>query len=1693
MPDGPSPRDESNRSAVLKRAYSVIEEQQARIRDLERQVADRASAGREPLAIVGLSCRFPGASSPDAYWELLRDGIDAVSEVPPDRWNRDDLFDANPDAAGKTYSRHGGFLTGIDRFDPAFFGISPREAVAMDPQQRLLLETTWEALDRAGQPRDRLAASPTGVFIGITAAEYGRFSHSASGLSRLDSYHITGNTLNAAAGRLSYTLGFTGPAVAVDTACSSSLVAVHLACRAIWQGDCEQAVAGGVHLILSPAGHVALSRARVLSAQGRCRTFDAAADGMVRGEGCGVIVVRRLSDALRDGDPVMALIRGTAVNQDGPSSGLTVPNGPSQEEVIRAALRNAGVAPLRVGYVEAHGTATPLGDPIEINALAQVLCAGRPPDDPLLLGSVKTNVGHLEAAAGIAGLIKAVMALHHQEIPPHLHFAVPSPRIPWSEYSLLVVTSRRAWPRSERPRIAGVSAFGFSGTNAHVVLEEAPAVAAKVSSASPPYIFPLSARNERAIAALSAAYAAHAAEHLDQTVEAMCWTAQTGRGAWADRVAVVASDRAELVARLTAAARGERGRGIAAGRAAGRPRVGFVYSDAPFATLCEMTALWRSWGVEPWAVAGHGRGEYAAAVAAGVTDVAGAADMIARGEGTAALRSVRPRVRWIAGAVAPADAAAALSEQGCDQILHVGRDSRGQLIERAAALWTFGAPVNWRVMGDGKPPSKVVMPSYPWERQRYWLAHDDETAAPVSVADAWTYEIGWQDKAVAKPVFNSRNVAAHAAAQLDRVRSEASTQQYFDAVDAVEARVPHYVLAALTRMGMPAGALGRCTAAEFADQLQVAPAHRRQFARLLEIVSASGAGVYGDEGLDAASDKYAAAGIEIQMVDRCGRALADVLRGTEDPLPLLFPGDGTASAADLYSDSGASRIMNRVVADALETAVRDAGPRALKILELGAGTGGTTAAVLPRLPPQPGEYVFTDVSPAFLSHARERFQAYPFLRTARLDIETDPVVQGFTRAAYDMVIGANVVHATKNLRESLAHALSLVRPGGLLVLLEGTAPMATIDLIFGLTSGWWRFEDRDVRPEHPLPPVERWRALLREAGCDEVETIGSRTGDRSVLATQAVFVARKAPAARTDVRGSWLILGSGAGLGSQIRNEIGSRGCAAEVILASSALETRLDGAVRAGTVRGVVDVRALDAPRPDGLGSDAIRQHAEDLCAGTLELLRPLARHGFDCAVHLVTRDAVRVAEERLDGLVQAPLWGVGKVIALEHPELRTRLIDLDASSEPPCAALVDALLEDDGETQIAYRGGRRLVARLRPHARTSSRDAPRFSREAGHLITGGFGGLGLLVAEWLAANGAGLIALVGRRLPSVAVAQRIREIERHGTVVVARSADVADLQQLDDVLAVVRGTGRRLAAVFHAAGVLDDGILLQLDRERVANVMKSKVQGAWNLHTATLGDQLDAFVLFSAATSMLGSAGQGSHAAANAFLDSLAGYRHARGLPALSINWGAWSDAGAASGSDVVERVRTKGLQMIEPARGLEILGQLMTSGATQVGAFGVAWDRIPASMAALPLLSECVAAAKHRATEIRSADAPKSPQGPAILDRIHAAPPLGRRHLIEQHVRDEVRHVLGVPDGTRIDMKQGLFDLGMDSLTSMELRSRLQGSLGRSLPPTLAFDFPTPDALVTELARLLAPVADVDDVLASKLAELRAGSLA
>jgi acyl transferase domain-containing protein len=1267
-----SPHDQLS---PVKRALVELRDMRARL--------DAADAERhEPIAVIGIGCRFPGgADDPESFWSLLRQGVDAIHTVPPDRWSLDDFFDADPSVPGKMATRSGGFVDGIDQFDHQFFGITPREAASMDPQQRLVLEVAWQALENAGQSPDGLMAQPVGIFIGAAAPDYFQLMLRRNDPAAIDAYMASGGALSVIAGRLAYFLGTQGPAVVVDTACSSSLVAIHQACRSLRQRESRLAIAGGVGVILLPELTVNFSQARMLSPDGRCKTFDAAADGYVRGEGCGLVLLKRLSDALAEGDRVMAVIRGSAVNQDGRSSGLTVPNGVAQETVIAAALEDARLAPGDIDYVEAHGTGTSLGDPIEALAIARALGTERDPKRPVLVGSVKTNFGHLEAAAGVAGLIKVVLTLEHGELPPSLHFRTPNPHIDWAALPVRVVTARTPWPRRDQPRRASVSSFGFSGTNAHVVLEAAPAQPASSENLGDAHLLVLSARSRRALSSLATQFVDYLARNPDVHIGDICQTASIGRRHFDVRLGLVASDRTELAAGLTDWIE-RTAPDVDAADPRPEPRVAFAFSgqgsqyagmgcqlyatsavfreaidrcDARlegeldrrlpdilfgkeadvllenaiyvqpglFAFEYALAELWRSWGIRPAGVIGHSLGEYAAACVAGALNLDEALRLVAaRGRLTSELprtgsmaavflseaevrkglaactseldvaaingpsnvvisgttgdvqraceyfasrgieyrllrishafhsagiepmldqfehlaakvpfkepriplvsnvwgrsfaegempsasywrehtrRTVRftDAVNWVYGAglthfveIGPRATLSALGRQmdhdgsrpWLPSMTGSGAEWR-EILSSLARLYTDGAKVDWRRVNTSSVSRPVALPTYPFQRSRHWIA--DSTADSKAVNRTRDSGQRW--------VRISDVVARQAtAAPFDLQLSS------FESKWAALAALSEATIAStLGRLGAFSSSSETFTLDTLIERCGIAGSFRRLMERwLAQLVRSGRLEQRGDvfstraalpletpaEIVREVEQRFADYPELLDYFKSCVTRLEDVLKGAASPLDTLFPDGRTSLAEGLYERSAVARYFNDIVASIVSAAVAlQPADRYLRVLELGAGTGGTTAAVLPSLDPDRTEYTFTDVGPLFLTRAEERFAKFPFIRYRTLDLELDPEPQGFVRGRYDIVIAANVLHATRDLSAVLRRAHELLAPGGLLLALETTDHPIWLDVTTGLIAGWQGFDDR-WRGDHPLLAPETWKQALEGAG-----------------------------------------------------------------------------------------------------------------------------------------------------------------------------------------------------------------------------------------------------------------------------------------------------------------------------------------------------------------------------------------------------------------------------------------------------------------------------------------------------------------------------------------------------------------------------------------------------------------------------------
>jgi acyl transferase domain-containing protein len=778
----------------------------------------------ESIAIVGMGCRFPKANSPQAFWQLLRNGEDAITEVPKERWDINNFYHPDPTVPGTMSTRWGGFIDGVEGFDADFFGMSADEVEHTDPQQRLFLEVAWEALENAGIVPSRLSRSQTGVFIGLCTIDYHRLLY--KDFAQLGPYSGTGTTPCIVANRLSYLLDLRGPSISIDAACASSLVTVHLACQSLRSGESDLCLAGGVNLILSPDSTIASSKTQLLSVAGRCKPFAADADGYVRGEGCGVVVLKRLSDAERDHDNILAVIRGSAVNQDGLSNSLTAPNGLAQQALIQQALRNANVRPADISYVDAHAVGTLIGDAIEIRALKTVLMKEREPDQPCLIGSTKPNVGHLEAASGMAALIKVILALQHQEIPPHLHLDQPNPYLGLESTPFEIPREVKGWSRGAKKRFAGISAFGFGGTNAHLVLEEAPVPAQEQHKTEPSHhLFTLSAKSEAALGELVQRYETLLDSSKNLSLSDLCFTTNTGRTHFNHRLCIVTRSIEQLRQQLRAWIAQDDVPGMIQGSVKGRkqPKVIFLfpntgmtnfvqeynlYETQPifrqafdrcvailepslaalypeissstllkqvnhpavlFAVEYSLAKLWLSWGITPKAVCGYGVGLYAAACIAGILSLEDALKLVlARSQRLETEKNdelvkvaqtviySQPRISFLSSPTEIDTAQPITSPEFWRQHLQQSEESSGEvtlptqydlclkmelteanpdtadMFHRLGELYAAGAAVQWSGLYYNHLYQRLQLPSYPFQRQRYWFRNAEQE--PVTVA-----------------------------------------------------------------------------------------------------------------------------------------------------------------------------------------------------------------------------------------------------------------------------------------------------------------------------------------------------------------------------------------------------------------------------------------------------------------------------------------------------------------------------------------------------------------------------------------------------------------------------------------------------------------------------------------------------------------------------------------------------------------------------------------------------------------------------------------------------------------------------------------------------------------------------------------------------------------------------------------------
>jgi acyl transferase domain-containing protein/acyl carrier protein len=1727
-------------------------------------VGARAAGGSEGLAIVGMSVRVPGAESPAELWQLLEQGRDPIGKVPADRWQLDpgSLTDAERGA------RFAGLLTDIASFDAAFFRIPREEAVRMDPQQRLLLQGAWEAMEDAGQVPDRLAGSPAGVYVGISTNDYARRQVGVA--DEVHALTLTGNALSVAANRLSYQFDLRGPSLAVDTACSSSLVAVHLAVRDLRSGSCDLAIVAGVNLLIEPDASIALARAGMLAPDGRCKAFDVAANGYVRAEGCVVVVLKPLQHALADRDRIYAVILGSQVTSDGRTNGLTAPNPAAQEAVLRAAYADAQADPRAVQYVECHGTGTLLGDPIEARALGAVVGDGRPPGQRCLIGSVKSNLGHLESAAGLAGLVKAALSLHHGRVPGTLHFSTANPYIDFAGLGLRVADTACDWPGPADGRLAGVSSFGFGGTNAHVVLASGPAPASAQSPAGQgddprPVVLPVSARHPESLAAAAHALADRL-EELAKTGEVdlprVAAATSVRRAHHQFRRAVVGATADDLAAQLreirpdqVAAYRpdrrvvfafpGQTGHAASALLAFAKAnplaaatlrRCGEIIETeagwnlldvlrgpdadrilredtqlaqpAAVAAQLGLAAAWQGAGVRPAEVIGHSLGEVSAAAVAGALSVDQAIRVaIARGR---VISEVIGTGAMLAMAISEPDAAeiAARSGQkvaiatvnGPEAIVLSGaKDALEEIRLRAEAdgvlarwvpvdypshsPWMSGAAAEleaalsgldaaspalrfWSAT-DGGPVGGALDERY-WGRNLRSPVRFAAAAAalladgPVAVIELGTHPVlrtpfaqlasqaEGADVAFVATMERGADPVLHSLTGLARLYDLGADPRWDLLVPGTDylpvptypwrrerhwlprprgrqarARGAHPLLGSKLDLAFPAGrhqnyweldltgeppsvtaghVVGGRVVLPAAGYLEMALAAGRQlgisgpievrdarFTAMLPLAEGpvtvqTIAESRGDDGFDVTVMSRRPEG------DWLVNATATVAPASGPVAPPPVPDPATARATCFHP------IAEQVFYDALGAVGLDyaGGYQGLSDIWYGAGT----AVARLRDAPEPAAFV---IDPPTLDAALQLLAA-----AGRGAPEGRPVIQGVRRfvvagpARDDLIVVARGDEPGDR------------RGAGAVAVFAGLAPVVTVEGVHVADLTGTAATPRSALHWYE-PAWRRQDSRAPQRGLDEsawaVVTSGASdvAGDIAARLRAAGAQVRRAGPGQRDWR-------------SLLRDLAGSRGRAVDVVYV------------------------AAQPARPDA------RQIDEEVIA--LAGLIKAASIG-EAELHrlwVVTSGSQDVAEagQSVSRPGSGALWGLVRVLPFENPNLRVYCVDVDAT---PDRQSVDGLMAEfaapSPETEVTWRDGQRYVARIVPVAAPApALGASVVRADASYLISGGLGAIGLRVACWLAGQGARSLALISRTPPGQDAQRLIGELEQAGARVLVITGDVAEPGTTVKAAAALRQIAP-IGGVVHAAGVLQDGPLLEMPDAAIEAVLRPKVSGALMLDAALSGDRPDWVIYFSSAASVLGSPGQANYCAANAFLDSYAATRRSEGQSALVINWGAWADAGLGAGVAGAQGRLAAAYAALGPEEGIAALAALVAAGRPRT--MVLASDlrhliRLFPAAAGTARFSE-LASAKDVLRHDIGLGSPSDAARPT-LKQPYAAP----RNEFERRVCGIWQRSLGFH---RIGVFDGFFELGGDSVFANQMLLEVNRTLGVSITAAEAFE--------------------------------------
>lgn len=1877
---------------LIKSSVLALDIAKQRINKLENEK-------NESIAIIGMSCRFPnGANNPELLWDLLKNGQDGIIDMTDERWPMDYFYDRDPDAINKMNTKSAGLLNNISDFDADFFSINAEEAKHMDPQQRILLETTWHALENASCDIVGLREKSVGVFIGMMNHDYAEISHGING------YTGSGTAASIASGRISYLLGLTGPSITIDSACSSSLVALHYAIQSIRCGESEFAIVGGVNVIISPKRMLAMSKAKMLSPTGRCHAFSNEADGYVRAEGCGVVVLKKLSEAIQNQDNILAVIRGSAVNQDGRSQGLTAPNGPAQQKLIETVLKQNRLDPKSLDYVEAHGTGTALGDPLELQALNASYATYRPSGSPLLVGSIKSNIGHTESAAGIASLIKVILSLKKELIPANLHFINPNQYIAWDEINIKIVDKNTPWLRKAVSRMAAISSFGFSGTNAHVVLEEAPRLLLpdeRNPTNDLAHMLLISAKTEQALSKLVESYYEMLNQNETDSLENICFTAALGRSHLHFRIAFIADSKINMSKKISQYLSGQSSTDTFTGKIENQFTgdiliPGISTNDIPSLSLLRELAVeyckgrfidwtkiydkkqhqrvnlpnypfarkhyWLQQEYEnifmenenlvlekiplsdntliylvrvtskslllfshhlvlekallPGAFYINLISELASEL--GVSEDLILANIVFH---KILKLDIEPVIIQVIFKIKSMDNENEKSEYDVqifsyapknetNRICHfsaslqkisqkrelVREDYESEIIGDAESFEFTGVTlyqvaakarvcygsslsvITKQIIKKNKIITELNMHQLRLSNQKWLqtlildacfqsfsiLLYGEDTKEirnycflPVSIHEInllAEFDNSQQLKILAtvtkssddfinahvivfdsKKIYISMEEVMFQKISHERISEILGQERYYESLltsqwkeqvnyspyfasyyfkkiqqDNLNDDVAHaadeveinqvadlqnlsikIIIYALAKLGFNFSKNLEYKKQFVFSQVTIIDRYIPLLYRMFDILHNANLLLVTDESIKVTSN-FSTKDIqkftddifsedtsdvdEVKFLKACGRKLSEVLKGDYDPLDLLFPSFELVGAEKVYQNSSSIRNMNEMISIVLPKKMQEL-PRCagIKILEIGAGTGSTTSTVLSQLQGERIRYYFTDVSPLFIQKAQEKFKNYPFLLYHILNIELDPLMQGFNPNDFDIIIAGNVLHTTKDLTKSLEHIQKLLVPQGLLILQEMTSQQAWLDLTFGLTEGWWRFQDTEIREKHALLSGKQWLNLLNKMNFHAIQL-------NPASSTESLIIAQSNEKFELKKNEKYLILADRSKHAELFKENLEKLGIDSHLLYRKNHAEC-LNADVEKMDSDSLIQFRTVFKTLLDSkpasikvvsfwgldtnlytLTSELIRD-INILCRTTrihIPIIRSLLLdNNVTIKLWVVTENAQAINELQEDmNIFDAPLWGVNKSLSFEYPDFNLTLLDIDRN-EHNVKHLLHEVLSKNDEKYIAYRNGSRFVARLQKYVPPDRLKNIQFYKESTYIIAGGTKGLGLLTLEWMFNKAARNFVIFSRHKPEAENQAIIDKLRQCGANIFISQTDISEYKALAQLFSDIKTKMPPIKGVIDSVGVLSDGIFIQQTWHKFSDVLKPKVMGAWNLHLLTNDLSLDFFVMYSSIASLLGSAGQANHAAANAFLDTFSYYLRKHNRPATTINWGVWSEVGAAEQKGVANRLIEEGnaIKTISRKQGYAFLDLLWSMLPTQVAAIPIDWElflRANEKVSQNPFFSEILSSVDEKNIILNI-------QTKNIKSLLVNKNKRQTRQILFEHLRAKLTLLLKLNNPEKIGYKTGLFHLGLDSLLAVEFRNYLQRELEFKMRPTLLFDFPTLEQLI------------------------------